>query len=251
MPLGDVTGIGWRADAARRDGVVHARVLAALSASLYVDAAGEVLWIGAREATPHARAIHVAAMPEGSEVGTRVSVAVPGGLIAWRPADGPATAEAATALRRGAARLAARASTLGPPRGFGGWLAGAPLAFPLQAAGGRADTLARACAADDPPRAAEAATALLGLGPGMTPAGDDFVGGAFFARSARRRGLGGPARPRGGAGARRRIGRGRGGAAAHEPRPLLGLGSPRGLRRRRARLTAPDVHRVRAPGGRP
>ena len=61
MPLGNVTGIGWRADAARRDGVVHARVLAALSTSLYVDAAGEVLWIGEREATPHARAIHVAA----------------------------------------------------------------------------------------------------------------------------------------------------------------------------------------------
>src|SRR4030081_3817209 len=164
MPLGDVTGIGWRADAARRAGVVHARVLAALSASLYVDAAGEVLWIGAREATPHARAIHVAAMPEGSEVGTRVSVAVPGGLIAWRPAHGPATAEAATALQRGAARLAARASTLGPPRGVRG----------LRAGGG---------AAGDPPRAAEAATALLGLGPGMTPAGDDFVGGAFFARA--------------------------------------------------------------------
>jgi len=183
MPIGDVTGIGWRADAARRDGVVHARVLAALSASLYVDAAGEVLWIGEREATPHARAIHVAAMPEGCEVGASVSVAVPGGLVAWRPADGPATAEAARALRRGAARLAARAATLGPPRGFGGWLAGAPLAFPLQAAGARADTLARACAADDPPRAAEAATALLGLGPGMTPAGDDFAGGAFFARA--------------------------------------------------------------------
>src|SRR5437762_7913726 len=183
MPLGNVTGIGWRADAARRDGVVHARVLAALSASLYVEAGGEVLWIGEREATAHARAIHVAATPEGCEVGARVSVAVPGGLVAWRPADGPATAEAAGALRRGAARLAARAATLGPPRGFGSWLAGAPLAFPLQAAGGRADTLARACAADDPPRAAEAATALLGLGPGMTPAGDDFAGGAFFARA--------------------------------------------------------------------
>src|SRR5258707_550819 len=153
MPFGDVTGIGWRAEAARRDGVVHARVLAALSASLYVDAAGEVLWIGEREATPHARAIHVAAMPEGCEVGTRVSVAVPGGLVAWRPADGPATAEAARALLRRAARL------------------------------------------------------------------------------------GGPARPRSSAGARPRIGHGRGGAAAHAPRPLLGLGSPRGLRRRRARLT--------------
>src|SRR5256885_14400333 len=137
MPLGNVTGIGWRADAARRDGVVHSRVLAALSASLYVDAAGEVLWIGEREATPHARAIHVAVMPEGCEVGARVSVAVPGGLVAWRPADGPATAEEARTLRRGAGRVAARPATLGPPRGFGSWLAGAPLALPLQTARAR------------------------------------------------------------------------------------------------------------------
>src|SRR5258707_8740652 len=161
MPFGNVTGIGWRADAARRDGVVHARVLAALSASLYVDAAGEVLWIGEREATPHARAIHVAAMPEGREVGASVSVAVPGGLVAWRPADGPTTAEAARALRRGAARLAARAATLGPPRGFGGWLAGAPLAFPLHAAGGRAGTPPRAGGPHGPPPAAAGAAAPL------------------------------------------------------------------------------------------
>src|SRR5437764_5259861 len=127
MNIGDVTAIGWRADAARRDGVVHARVLAALSASLYVDAAGEVLWIGEREATPHARAIHVAALPEGCEVGARVSVAVPRGLVAWRPTDGPATAEAARALPRGAAHLGARPAALGPPRCLGGRPPGPPL----------------------------------------------------------------------------------------------------------------------------
>ena len=95
MRIGNVTGIGWRADAARRDGVVHARVLAALSASLYVDAAGEVLWIGGREATPHARAIHFAAPPEGCEVGACVSVAVPGGLAASAVA-GPSAGRQAT-----------------------------------------------------------------------------------------------------------------------------------------------------------
>src|SRR5947208_3316644 len=156
MNIGDVTGIGWRADAARRDGVVHARVLAALSTSLYVDAAGEVLWIGEREATPHARAIHGRGLARRGRRGES-------GGGATHPPD-----------RRGIAR-----------------------------------------------------------------------------RFTRRRGLGGPARPRGGPGARRRAGRARGGAAAHAPRPLLRLGSPRGLRRRRARLTAPDVHQVRATGGRP
>src|SRR2546428_16400 len=85
--------------------------------------------------------------------------------------------------RGGAPPLGARAAALGTPRGFGAWLLGVPLAFPLDGAGARADTLARACAADDPARSAEAATALLGLGPGLTPAGDDFTGGAFFARA--------------------------------------------------------------------
>src|SRR5262249_31174456 len=50
-------------------------------------------------------------------------------------------------------------------------------------AGARADALASACAADDPVSAAAAANTLVGLGPGLTPAGDDFTGGAFFARA--------------------------------------------------------------------
>src|SRR3989442_6403801 len=179
----EITGIGWRADAALRGGNGEARVLAVLSTSIYVDAGGEVLWVGARDATPHARAIHVARPPEHRDVGARVRVALPDRIGPWRPADMPATADAAAALRRGAARLAARAAALGTPRGFGAWLLGVPLAFPLDGAGARADALARPGAADDPARAAEAATALLGLGPGLTPAGDDFTGGAFFARA--------------------------------------------------------------------
>src|SRR5207247_1635834 len=95
MRIREIIGIGWRADAALRGGHGEARVLAVLSTSIYVDAGGEVLWVGARDATPHARA----------------------------------------------------------------------------------------GAADDPARPAEAATALLGCGPGLTPAGDDFTGGAFFARA--------------------------------------------------------------------
>ena len=54
---------------------------------------------------------------------------------------------------------------------------------PLEAAGARADALATACIADDPARAVGAARALVGLGPGLTPAGDDLTGGAFFARA--------------------------------------------------------------------
>jgi hypothetical protein len=60
---------------------------------------------------------------------------------------------------------------------------GAALEFPLAGARDRADALAAACAGDEPVSAARAAVTLLGLGPGLTPAGDDFVGGAFFARA--------------------------------------------------------------------
>jgi hypothetical protein len=45
-----------------------------------------------------------------------------------------------------------------------------------------ARALADACEADDPAGAVAAAGALLGLGAGLTPSGDDYVGGVLFAR---------------------------------------------------------------------
>ncbi len=101
----------------------------------------------------------------------------------WRPAEVPAGRDAAAAMARGAARLGAAAWALGAPDGLGALLVGAPLAFPLDAAAGPARALAAACAANAPEQAAGAAQALLGLGPGLTPSGDDYVGGAFFARA--------------------------------------------------------------------
>ena len=179
-----ICGLGWRAARALRDADGETLVLAALSASVYVRAGDAILWIGGPDATPHARAIHVAdaAAPLarlGS--GDRLRLSPESALAPWRPEAAPTTLTSATALRAGAARLAVR--ELGEPRGFGAWLVGAPLAFPLEAAGTRADALAEACAADDAAGAAEAASALVGVGPGLTPAGDDLIGGAFFARA--------------------------------------------------------------------
>ena len=95
-------------------------------------------------------------------------------------AGGPAAA----ALRQGARRLGENAASLGAPQGFGTWLTGKPLAFPLAGASNAADALADACGRDDAHAMADASLALLGLGPGLTPSGDDLVGGAFFARAA-------------------------------------------------------------------
>jgi len=182
-----IDAIGWRAEAALRDGDGRARVLAALTASVYLDVGGEVVWLARPGAVAHARAIHVA--PETSVPLSAVDTADvlrrarASGVRPWRPDAAPATAGAAAALRRGAARLAASVPALGSPRGLGAWLVGAPPSGLLAAAWPRADALAHACAADNPVAAVETATALVGLGPGLTPAGDDFVGGAFFARA--------------------------------------------------------------------
>jgi Protein of unknown function (DUF2877) len=181
-----ICALGWRADVALRASAGEARVLAALSASVYVETGGELLWIGAPDATLHARVMHVAeasAVAASAKTGERLRLPRATGLHPWRPDATPATAAGATAMCHGAARLRTAAKELGEPRGFGGWLLGIPLAFPLEPARARADELAAACAADDAARAADAAAMLVGLGPGLTPAGDDFSGGAFFARA--------------------------------------------------------------------
>lgn len=68
------------------------------------------------------------------------------------------------------------------PAGFGALLSGVPLIFPLSHRADAAIALAQACADDDPTTFTTAATRLLGVGAGLTPSGDDFVGGALFAR---------------------------------------------------------------------
>jgi Protein of unknown function (DUF2877) len=157
-----------------------AQVLARLSASTYLVAGEEIVWLGRVGATLHPRAILASAArdPEADEMTIDVGAVAP-----WRPAALALDPETAATLADGWAALAAGAAALGAPAGFGALLVGAPLAFPLDGARGPAEALARACARDDAAGATDAALALLGLGAGFTPSGDDFVGGAFFART--------------------------------------------------------------------
>jgi hypothetical protein len=181
--LGTVTIIGRRAAELLRSGG-EARVLAPLSASIYMVLADEVLWLGGPGETRHSRAVLLSEPPPAASWAPGDLLRVPPcSLPAWCPEPAPSGVPAATALRRGAAVLAAAAPSLGRPEGFGARLVGAPLAFPLAEAAAPAAALAEACAGDAPDDAAAAALALLGLGPGLTPSGDDFVGGAFFARA--------------------------------------------------------------------
>jgi hypothetical protein len=75
------------------------------------------------------------------------------------------------------------------PLGLGALLVGRVPPFPLDHAVAAVADLARACDADDVSVAVAAADRLLGLGPGLTPSGDDLVGGVLFARNR----IGGPA----------------------------------------------------------
>jgi hypothetical protein len=153
----------------------HARVLARHTASSYLRAGDQIVWLGGREALLHPRAILVTAVPALESEAVRLDVE---GLEPWRPP----VASPATRRQLQAAWRAVPIAGLGTPGGFGALLTRQPLAFPLDGAHGAAAALAAACARDDAAAIADAASALLGLGGGLTPSGDDYVGGAFFAR---------------------------------------------------------------------
>ena len=182
--LGTVIQIGWRAAEilARRGPDV--RVVAPIGASIYIGVGGEILWLGGPTDLMHPRAVLLCAPPDAAAcvVGDALSVPHSPGF-GWRPEAPTGGARAEAALRRGARRLGAIAASLGAPQGFGVWLTRTSLGFPLTTAAKAADTLADACARDDADAAADAALGLLGLGAGLTPSGDDLVGGAFFARA--------------------------------------------------------------------
>jgi len=155
----------------------EARVLARLPRGTYLRVGAEIAWLGGLGATLHPRAILVPAPhPEPDLV--RVEA---GALVPWRPAAPALQGLTAADLAKRWQALAV--APLGTPGGFGVLLSGQPLAFPLGGAGAAAESLARACARDDAVSAADAALALLGVGGGLTPSGDDYVGGALFARA--------------------------------------------------------------------
>jgi len=174
-----VSEIGWRAHAAIQRAGGRARRLAALSESAYLTAADEIVWLGRADSTLHARAMLTAAPPSES-ADFRLDAS---GARVWRPPEPIITADSPAAIVAGCRTLGDAVTALGEPDGFGALLAARTPSFPLDRAVDAARELARACAADDARTAAAAAEPLIGLGPGLTPAGDDYVGAAFFARA--------------------------------------------------------------------
>jgi hypothetical protein len=171
--------IGEIAHAALARSRGQARVLARLSASTYLTAGDEIVWLGAVGSELHPRAVLAAAAPPVEDDVVRLDA---GRLIPWQPSALSLEPASAERLAVGWRHLASGAAALGPVGGFGALLTRASLAFPLDGARDAAAALADACARDDAGAGTAAAIALLGLGGGLTPSGDDFVGAALFAR---------------------------------------------------------------------
>ena len=95
----------------------------------------------------------------------------------WQPPRASCDAQRAKA----GARLALGLIDELPAKGLLLWLMGRPLPFPLELARARLDAVRDALERDDLAGFAAAARRVLGLGAGLTPSGDDFVGGICFA----------------------------------------------------------------------
>ncbi len=113
---------------------------------------GRIVWTGSKARTDHPR-----------------NLAHP-----WQAAP---VAYDAQALRSGAALAWAGMDT---HIGLLGWLAGQHLVFPLELARPRLHALAQALRAQDLVAFEAAALRVLGLGHGLTPSGDDLLGGILF-----------------------------------------------------------------------
>lgn len=203
-----VRAIGCKAHAALERSRGRLTALPGFTHAPYACADGEIVWVGAGEVAMHPRAVVLrdthgwmanarllagAVMPGVGAVmpGLGAVMTCPGAVIAragavtpWRPAPLPANAAGAAALREGCARLHRDLHRIGEPRGFALLLAGRLPAFPLGAIAPRVHALARAFRNADVDAVHATAPPLLGLGPGLTPSGDDLVGAALFARRA-------------------------------------------------------------------
>jgi hypothetical protein len=145
----------------------------------YATAAGHVIWIGHGRTTLHPRAVVLERRVEC----LADAVFVVDGVAPWR-VPMPAAIDAASQVRERAETLLSRILATQSARGLAMLLCGDVPPFPLARALPDVEALALACAADDADGACRASLPLLGLGPGLTPSGDDLVGAAFFARRA-------------------------------------------------------------------
>ena len=99
----------------------------------------------------------------------------------WTPWQPPAKTYSAALLQAGAGLCLQQIEKIEEPKGLLAWLVNRALAFPLNHAKPRFDAVRDALQAKHSKALQAAALRVLGLGNGLTPSGDDFLGGIFFA----------------------------------------------------------------------
>ena len=173
-----IVAIGERARRALERSGGAARPLAAFAESPWYEADRQIVWIGSRLPALHPRAVMTESPPErGRELHFEL---IP--RSAWSPPVLKVDHSSRAGIALGARKLQSAVAKLGTPGGFGALLARKSPQFPLDRAIAQVRSLERAFTQDDPDAVVGAALPLLGLGAGLTPSGDDLVGGALFGR---------------------------------------------------------------------
>ncbi|MFN0302342.1 MAG: DUF2877 domain-containing protein [Burkholderiales bacterium] len=152
--------------------------LVAFPEAPYLRAADEIIWVGVRPRSMHPRMVAIAA-PLAS--GTTV-IFDPTGVTPSPDHQHRLDEAAIRTLILRTAELRGHLTEVGEPGGFATLLDGRTPAFPLDLASPIVRRFVAALASNDHDRIEPTAVALLGLGSGLTPSGDDLVGGALFAR---------------------------------------------------------------------
>ena len=144
----------------------------------FLEAAGEIVWVGAQLSALHPRAV-VTSVAQPCGVALHFDSLPDDGWLPMLPRLCKAATNklVASAKRFGHMLVAEQA-----PRGFGALLAGQAAEFPLSIATPRVHKLAAAYARNDADCVVDMTRALLGFGIGLTPSGDDLAGAALFGR---------------------------------------------------------------------
>jgi len=154
----------------------------------YLEAGREIIWArrgdqGGSPAPSHVRAMLLHGPLPQAWTGVQFAA---GGIAPWRPAFPLLVTGGRESLAARARAFAAWLAAAEQPRGLGALLAGKMPDFPLAAATPRvlamfASEIMQALPDGDIVAAAEAAAPLIGLGPGLTPSGDDLLAGMLLA----------------------------------------------------------------------
>ena len=173
-----IVAIGERARRALERSGGTARPLAAFAESPWYEAGRDIVWVGSRLPALHPRAVITESPPaRGRELHFEL---IPRG--AWSPHILKVDRSSRARIASGARKLQRTVASLGTPSGFGALLVRKAPQFPLDRAVPQVRALERAFTQDDPDSVVGGALPLLGLGAGLTPSGDDLVGGALFGR---------------------------------------------------------------------